>query len=149
MCSLTDCQPTEKYVESGSKVHDLYPAVYLPFFSFVGGTRCTRFHPWFTQRVCAGHKRQRAESQTVWPIFTTLTVPKTFKTFNRRDSPLTHFAWMTQWATIHTLDTRLIGRTYTTGCRSVYPARCLGTARGHTLAFCGGGAELTLLASAR
>jgi hypothetical protein len=28
---------------------------------------CSR-HPWFTQRVCAGHKRQRVESQTIWPI---------------------------------------------------------------------------------
>ena len=37
-------------------------------FPFVGGIRCIRFHPWFTQRVCAGHKGQRADSQTIWPI---------------------------------------------------------------------------------
>ena len=37
-------------------------------FPFVGGIRCIRFRPWFTQRVYARHKRQRAESQTIWPI---------------------------------------------------------------------------------
>ena len=37
-------------------------------FTFVGGIRCIRFHPWFAQRVCARHRRQRAESQTIWPI---------------------------------------------------------------------------------
>ena len=37
-------------------------------FPFVGGIRCIHFHIWFTQRVCAGHKGQRADSQTIWPI---------------------------------------------------------------------------------
>ena len=42
---------------------------YAPaLFPFVGVPLCIRFHPWLTQRVCAGQKRQRAESRKIWPI---------------------------------------------------------------------------------
>jgi hypothetical protein len=51
-----------------NNTHPFVPGRMPVLCPFVGGIRCIRFHPWFTQRVCPRHRRKRAESQTIWPI---------------------------------------------------------------------------------